>query len=85
MLGKDLVARFIFMYVEISNIFWVSVAEIHLFEWGGRDINFLSFEFSEEKCFCLAYFAGIHDVNRVLKDLKCAKRKISQLSVFSKS
>ena len=43
MLAKDLVARFILMYVEISNIFWVSVAEIQLFEWGGEGHQFSDF------------------------------------------
>ena len=37
------------------------------FEWGGaKAINFPS----QEKCFCLTYFARKRDVNRVLK---CAK------------
>ena len=45
-----------------------SVAEIQLFGWGARAINFPS----QEKCFCLTYFARRPDVNRVLK---CAKRK----------
>ena len=44
------------------------MAEIQLFEWGARAINFPS----QEKCFCLTDFAGRPDVNKVLK---CAKRK----------